>query len=122
MWKHGPGFLWKGLHEWSQQPTDEGVKKERVTLTSSVVKEDFWDEEVKKSSGLANSSIAYASETVNRTSRVGCIFCETGGEDTPLFIVRIRRSRQKNLFVQYQAFHEELSKPDGSKGPLANIT
>lgn len=51
MWKHGPGFLWKGSHEWPQQPTDlheelsaydEEVKKERVTVTACVEK-DFWD-------------------------------------------------------------------------------
>ncbi|XP_020623971.1 uncharacterized protein LOC110061476 [Orbicella faveolata] len=51
MWKHGPGFLWKVLHEWPQQPTDlheelsaydEEVKKERVTVTACVEK-DFWD-------------------------------------------------------------------------------
>ena len=51
IWKHGPDFLWKYLDDWLQQPidlhqafsdSDEGVKKEKITVNACVEKEDFW--------------------------------------------------------------------------------
>ena len=50
-WKRGPEFLWKNDEEWSPQPaevsedlldSDEGVKKEKITIGASVVQKDFW--------------------------------------------------------------------------------
>ena len=52
--------------------------------------------EVKMSSGLANLSRKHAGATVKGTSGIGCLIGKTVGEDTPSFIVRIRRNREKN--------------------------
>lgn len=51
--------------------------------------------EVKKSSGLANLSSTHAGATTNTATSIACLIGETG-EDILPFIVRIRRSREKN--------------------------
>ena len=50
-WRRGPEFLWREVEDWPPQPpeewgdlldTDEGVKKEKVTVGVSTVHVDFW--------------------------------------------------------------------------------
>lgn len=50
-WRRGPEFLWREVEDWPPQPpeelgdlldTDEGVKKEKVTVGASTVHADFW--------------------------------------------------------------------------------
>ena len=50
-WKSGPEFLWKDNEEWPPQPaevsedlleSDEGVKREKITIGAAVVQKDFW--------------------------------------------------------------------------------
>ncbi|XP_015755924.1 PREDICTED: uncharacterized protein LOC107335413 [Acropora digitifera] len=51
-WKNGADFLWKDTKEWPPQPaevseelldSDEGVKREKVTVGAAVVQEGFWN-------------------------------------------------------------------------------
>ena len=51
-WKNGADFLWKDINEWPPQPaevseelldSDEGVKREKVTVGAAVVQEGFWN-------------------------------------------------------------------------------
>ena len=51
-WQRGPQFLWQNVKEWSKQPpdvsedlleSDEGVKREKVTVGAATVPTDFWD-------------------------------------------------------------------------------
>lgn len=51
-WKRGPEFLWKSTDEWPPQPSDlidslddsdEGVKREKVTVGAAIVRKDFWN-------------------------------------------------------------------------------
>ena len=52
-WKNGPEFLWQTETEWPQQPAelmivlrddDVGIKKEKVNINATIVKESFWTE------------------------------------------------------------------------------
>lgn len=52
IWRQGPEFLWKEEEEWPPQPpemsatlseTDEGVKKEKVTVGATTLQLDFWN-------------------------------------------------------------------------------
>ena len=52
IWRQGPEFLWKEEEEWPPQPsemsatlsdTDEGVKKEKVTVGATTLQMDFWN-------------------------------------------------------------------------------
>ena len=50
-WRNGAEFLWKNNDEWPPQPTkasealldsDEGVKREKITIGAPVVRKYFW--------------------------------------------------------------------------------
>ena len=50
--KRGPIFLWKDPDEWPQEPIelniqlsdqDEGVKREKITVSASTIEENFWN-------------------------------------------------------------------------------
>ena len=52
IWKRGLNFLWKDSDEWPQQPIelniqlseqDEGVKREKITVSASAIEENFWN-------------------------------------------------------------------------------
>ncbi|XP_031549036.1 uncharacterized protein LOC116286627 [Actinia tenebrosa] len=52
IWRQGPEILWTEEEEWPPQPpeisatlseTDEGVKKEKVTVGATTLQKDFWD-------------------------------------------------------------------------------
>lgn len=52
--------------------------------------------EIKKSSSLGYLSSLYVVVIVNKVGGVDCFVCEIGGKDFLFFIVRCRRSREKN--------------------------
>ena len=52
IWKRGPSVSWKDPDEWPQQPIelniqlseqDEGVKREKITVSASAIEENFWN-------------------------------------------------------------------------------
>jgi len=51
-WQRGPEFLWQNVEEWPKRPpdvsedlleSDEGVKREKVTVGAATVHTHFWD-------------------------------------------------------------------------------
>ena len=52
-WKHGPEFLWQSTENWPAQPIDlddsldeneEGVKKQKIVVGGTSVKDEFWSD------------------------------------------------------------------------------
>ena len=52
-WKHGPEFLWQSPENWPAQPIDlddsldeneEGVKKQKIVVGGTSVKDEFWSD------------------------------------------------------------------------------
>ncbi|XP_020610089.1 uncharacterized protein LOC110048657 [Orbicella faveolata] len=140
MWKHGPGFLWKGSHEWPQQPTDlheelsaydEGVKKERVTVTACVEKEDFWDvlfercamwEKLRRAVAWLIRAAHMLMRLLTRPPASPASLVKLEEKTSYLSLSELEEAERRIVKnVQNQAFPAELSRPDGSKGPLAKL-
>lgn len=140
MWKRGPNFLWKDSNEWPQQPndlhqelsdSDEGVKKEKVTVNVCVGEEDFWDTLFERYSTwerlrrvvawlIRAAHILVQLRTAPAVSTVSSAKSERKMPHLSLSdLEEAERRIVKN--VQSQAFPEEFSRPDSGKGPLAKL-
>lgn len=130
IWRCGPNFLWKDPNKWPQQPIelniqlsnqDEGVKREKITVSTSALEENFWNvmfgrystwEKLRRLVALLIWAL-HSFQQLRMTQKSWTIYllCWSQRFPKPPYVRNVR----------HQTYPKEYCNLESSKGPLSKL-
>ena len=140
-WRYGPNFLWNDPNKWPQQPIelnnqlsdqDEGVKGEKITVSTSALEENFWNvlfgRYMDSTWEKLRRLVAWLIQALHAFQR---LWAASRGLDSSPAMLELKTSQtsiqeleaEKIIArnVQHQTYPKEYCNLESSKGPLVKL-